>query len=418
MRQHASGQRYLWIVVLLSFLGQGGSASLYQGLPPLYIFIKEEFHLSQAQVGLITSTLTGGGIITSLVVGRALDRYGVRWVLPLGLLLLSGVLLVFSQGRSLGQILAIGFLAGTVATVGFPGSSKVVVDWLPVRLRAIGMSLRYTSVPITGSVAAAVLPALALALSWRYAAGLLALNILIAAVVIALFYREGPLARPMQAGRDSFVRQMRRVVRNRNLLIATVFQTTQVSLQIVVVSYLVLFLKEALLFSVVVAGAFLAIVQFSSAGGSMLWGVVSDGLLGGRRVVVLVIVGVLSMLLLLLMALLTPSTPFWMVLLLVIGIGMTVPAWQGVHTALVAEIGGAGLTATALGFTGTFSRAGVLVVPPLFGLLVDLSDGSYRAAWLAAAVLAILGTFSLLLLRESRPQVQPEEPVRPPGPRG
>ncbi|MFQ5860859.1 MAG: MFS transporter [Dehalococcoidia bacterium] len=389
-------------MVLLAFMGQGAAAATTQGIPVVYVFIQEEFSLTRTQVGLITSAIFGAGASTSLLMGWALDRYGIRRVLPLGLFLLSGGFLLFSQGHSLGQLFTLGVLLGMVTTVGHPAGSKAIMDWLPLRVRAIGMSLKQAAVPAIGAVSAAVLPAIAVALGWRMAIVVLALVVLVAALTIFLLYRDNPLARGLSAGRGTFTQGLGAVVRNRGLLSASVMFILMVGLQFVLLTYLIIFLTEVIRFPVLLAGAALAVVQVTSFIGRIVWGAVSDGPFRGRRIPVLLIVNGLSTLFLLAMAALTSSTPTWIVWALIVALGLTVISWHGVYTAMVAELAGPGLTGTAIGFIGTFSRLGPVTIPPLFGFIVDSTDGNYRLAWLGAALLAAVATLSLTLVREVR----------------
>ena len=64
------------LVVALAALIQGTLAWVNQGIPILYPFIREELGLTLAQVGLITSVLSGGGMVTSLLGGWLTDVWG------------------------------------------------------------------------------------------------------------------------------------------------------------------------------------------------------------------------------------------------------------------------------------------------------------------------------------------------------
>jgi MFS family permease len=72
---------------------------------------------------------------------------------------------------------------------------------------------------------------------------------------------------------------------------------------------------------------------------------------------------------------------------LAVVLGVAAFGWVGLYFALVAEIGGARSAGLLTGLAVIFSWGGILVGPPLFGLLVHVTD-SYRTAWLALAVAA------------------------------
>ena len=67
---------------------------------------------------------------------------------------------------------------------------------------------------------------------------------------------------------------------------------------------------------------------------------------------------------------------------------MSIPG-RRVSLALVAELAGREQSSAAAGVALTGSYLGVIVTPPLFGLLVDLTGG-YRISFAALALLAVI----------------------------
>src|SRR5207237_458663 len=92
-------------------------------------------------------------------------------------------------------------------------------------------------------------------------------------------------------------------------------------------------------------------------------------------------------------------------LALVAGVGAF--GWVGLYFALVAEIGGARYAGLLTGVAVAFAWSGVLIGPPVFGLLVDRT-GSYAWPWLA---LAVVGLGVAATLPRPAPLVQ-REPIR------
>ena len=78
--------------------------------------------------------------------------------------------------------------------------------------------------------------------------------------------------------------------------------------------------------------------------------------------------------------------------------------WVGLYFALVAEIGGARYAGLLTGMAVAFAWSGVLVGPPAFGLLLDLT-GSYAWPWLVLTLVALVVAAALPRLR---PLVQRE----------
>jgi predicted MFS family arabinose efflux permease len=79
--------------------------------------------------------------------------------------------------------------------------------------------------------------------------------------------------------------------------------------------------------------------------------------------------------------------------------GVSAVGWNGINMLFVTELAGRQASATAAGMNLTSSYLGIMVFPPIFGLLVDVS-GSYTTAFVVGAVASLA---SLLLLWPIRP---------------
>ena len=70
-------------------------------------------------------------------------------------------------------------------------------------------------------------------------------------------------------------------------------------------------------------------------------------------------------------------------------------SWPGIFTVYVAEISGAERSGTAIGSTNAIVRIGIIIMPPLFGHLVDTTN-SYYTGWLVTSIIAIVSTLIML----------------------
>ena len=81
---------------------------------------------------------------------------------------------------------------------------------------------------------------------------------------------------------------------------------------------------------------------------------------------------------------------------MVLVLGSTVLSWQGVFATLIGELAGVEQSGTALGAVNTVTRVSMIMIPPLFGLIVDVSD-SYSIGWLVVAATALVCTLGLVV---------------------
>jgi OPA family glycerol-3-phosphate transporter-like MFS transporter len=130
-------------------------------------FIREEFALTAAQVGLIATMLTLGYAVGQLVNGVLVDRKGPRLMMTLGGLGTMAANLIMG-GSSLYTLFVLGWLVnGYFQAMGYPSTLKLVVNWFEPheRGRAVGASEFAQSVasivvlPLCGFLAAQI--------SWR-----------------------------------------------------------------------------------------------------------------------------------------------------------------------------------------------------------------------------------------------------------
>ena len=386
---------YTHIVAILALLGSMAHAFSNQGIPVLFPFIQDQFDSTRAQLGLISSGLLLGGTGTAIFMGWLADRTGVRKVLPASMVLVAAGLLLFSQIQSVVHGVLIALFIGSVASASAPSTAKAIIDWVKPESRGVSMGIKETSVPISGIVTAGVLPSLALTFSWRTAAMVLAILVAISSAVFFVFYRDKPASRSEEK-RSTLVGSIGLIAKNRNIWLADLSFGALTAVQVVFVSYLILFLKDDLDMSTAVAGAFLAIAWTGSIVGRVFWGMVSD-MLGGRRVIVLVLVGILSVICMALMTWLPPNASQLVIGMLVFVVGITALGWPAVLGTLIVELAGPALAGTSIGFLAIVSRVSAFV-PPLFGLVVDRT-GSYEMGWWMMAGVAAIGTLLVALVR-------------------
>lgn len=77
-----------------SYLSQTCATFVNYGVGPLATFCQEIYNLSQFQTGLIVSAVNIGPIFSMLIFGNIMDKYGERWVVGIGSILLGLTMLI------------------------------------------------------------------------------------------------------------------------------------------------------------------------------------------------------------------------------------------------------------------------------------------------------------------------------------
>lgn len=389
---------YQWAVVVLCIVATLPIGFVSLGFGALYPFIQEDLNINRAQLGLIASGPLVGGTVTSLFVGWLADVIGVRRLQAAALVAIAATLVLYALMQSLAQGIALGLLIGAVQAVSYPATAKAIIDWQPPRRRGLSLGILEASIPGSGLISALLLTFVAVTFSWRVAVVVVAVAIAMASLSFYLYYRDAPSNRGEEIKPDRPSGRLSMVLKNRDIWLASLSAAALAGVMSVVFSYMVLFLKEDMSLSAGLAGSLLAVVMGAGTVGRVGWGLVSDLMLGGRRVVILAFVASLSALSMAFLALLSSAVPLEVVLLVLLFVGVTTLGWGGLHSTLLAELVEPGLTGTAIGLASTIIRLIAFGVIPLFGLIVD-KTGSYEVGWWMMTGLTVVGVSLLGLMR-------------------
>ncbi len=188
---HASARASDVRVISLLSLAHGSSHFFHLILPPLFPWLKTEFALSYAELGLLMSVFFVVSCIVQAASGFLVDRIGARPVLFAGVGLLALSAIVLSQSNGYGMLIFGAVIAGCGNGVFHPVdytliNHKVSVPRLPYAYSAHG---------VTGYLGWAVAPVfmagIAALSDWRIA--LLCAAVLEAAILLVLWFNRGDL---------------------------------------------------------------------------------------------------------------------------------------------------------------------------------------------------------------------------------
>lgn len=391
---------YPWIVLFASSLVQTVASFGNQMISPLAPFLVSDLHLARADIGLLVTAAYLGGVLVLVVAGSLSDRFGVRALFLLGMVLAGIPLALGSLMPSYVWLLAPMVLYGVGNGFALPPTTRAIVEWFPTRRRGLAMGVKQTGVALAGMICGLIVPPLGEVVGWRGAVLVLGVLTIVAGVISWLLYRDRPddPNAPVKAARPG----LSAIIRNRSLLLLSGVTFLYAGVQLSLAGFMVLFLTEKVGMGIVEAGAMLALAQAGGIVGRIGWGVVSDVVFGGRRKIVMAIFSVMAAVSSVVLAMTGPDTPRVVLLITLAVAGVSAIGWNGINMLFVAEIAGRQASATAAGLNLTCSYLGIMVGPPIFGYLVDRT-GSYETAFLVGAAASLA---SLLLLA----------PIKPPAP--
>lgn len=403
------GPRYRWVILAAATMVQASVSLAQQAPAALGPALLVGLGIGHTGLGLLTSALIGGMAATTLLAGVLIDRAGERRVVVCGV---AGMALaVFAAGLSgsFAMLFALCLLASFGAAASTPGGSKATSAWFPSSQRGLALGIRQTGVPLGGLAAAVILPPVVAVSSWRAGLFCAALLALIATATFAWLYRESPASPvepPPEGGAPGAgvsmsgtgpLSTLRGLVTNRSFVAATIFSFILVGGQWSATSFIAVFVNESAGLSIVSAGIFLGLLQAGGVAGRILLGSLSDRL--GRRKPALVLAGAGAACTCAAMGFMSNGAPLVALGVTAFALGFLLLGWNGIYIAYLSEATPPGSAATAVGAGLTVTNLGSLTVPPLFGLLVDVSD-SYTLLWFALTLWVSLGALAAVMMRK------------------
>jgi sugar phosphate permease len=349
-------------------------------VPTLAPFFASTFALSAAQVGLMVSSLGVGRTLGVLPAGLIVDRVGENAVMVVAGVVAAVLFILAGLAKAWWTVAAALLVAGIFTGSAGPAGTKFIIGAFAPSRRGLPMGVRQSAIPFGGLLAAVALPLLAH--RGGVDTALLACGAALACgAVCALVGMPALPAGPAARGRPSGIRVVRA---DRDIRLAVAWGMLFIGGQYAIVSYLILDLTHAPGLSLALATALLAVTQVGGLVGRVIWGLVSDRRLGGRRKPPLQVMTIGGCACALVFAAQPAGAPTAVLVLVCLVAGATLIAWQGIWNALLSELAPAHAVGTAIGFGLTFTNVAIVLWPPLFGWIADRSGG-YQLSWLVLA---------------------------------
>src|SRR5271163_1839275 len=171
-----------WKVLGVGVAANASFTAAVQGIPTTAVWLRSDYHLSTAELGLVFGSMGFGLALSELPWGMLTDRWGDRPVLLTGLLSAAAMLVAMAWrvAPSTAGVPALGWLVSTMCLVGLLGGSvngssgRAVMAWFRDGERGLAMSIRQTAIPLGGGLGALILPWLAASHGFATVFGVLA----------------------------------------------------------------------------------------------------------------------------------------------------------------------------------------------------------------------------------------------------
>jgi MFS family permease len=353
--------------------------------------------IAPSLIGVFVGLLYAGAMLSSLGAGEFVARFGAIRISQAAVLVCAAGLA--SMAVVPGAAVVLLTIAALLIGIGYgpitSASSELLARTTPPDRLALTFSIKQTGVPAGAAIAGAILPALALGLGWRFA------FLVVGAAGLAVAVAAEPTRRALDVrnpGRKvlslgAILAPLRLILRTPSILELSLTGCAFAAVQTSLSSFLVVYLTDALGWTVVAAGLALTCTAVAAVPGRMIWGAIADRTRAATRV--LAVIGAIACVCGIALAASGPTWPTLLLLVIVAAYGASAIGWNGVQISEVARRSPAGATASMTGASGFITFGGVMIGPMLFAAIVGASGG-YRPAFLACAALSGLATVFLL----------------------
>ena len=398
MNQQQTGHR--WIILLILFLSQVILSLAAYAWGPLGPFLKKSLLLNHVQIGSLTSTLYLSSVIFGIPAGISVDRWGVKLNLFICLALTGLAMTAAGFINQYTLLVMVSAVAGASYGMINPIASKGLTLWFDHTFRATAFGIRQMGVTAGGAVAGVLLIYLAQARSWHTAVLVVGFTAISMGIIGLLFYKDVPVDTNLSVRKGPKQKTgLLELMKNRNLMSASVMMAFLGLGQSSISAFWVLFLKEHLNFTPMLAGTFLAVTMVSGGAGRIVWGIISDRIFEGRRLPVMKIVCAMAIAGTLATCFWSPGLPLYLSFFVAAILGFSFLGYQGVAVVIMVEACDPESAGRATGIGVTIAWVGMVLGPVLFGIIIRFG---YPAAWFSIVLTSVIAIFLCYIIQETK----------------
>ncbi|WP_435157236.1 MFS transporter [Haladaptatus sp. DFWS20] len=335
-------------------------------------FLREAFSLSETLVGVFLTAALLGYTLMLFPSGAAVDGFGEKHTMIVGLLALAVAAVGVSLAPSYGLLLGAGGILGVAYSTAMPASNRAIVASSPDGRQGLAMGLKQVGVTAGSGAASLVITGVATVVAWQvgfWVVGALAAGYVL--VFVALY--DGSRG----SGKFSLpnLSQLRTNRAYKRLVVAGLFVGASIFSML---GYTVLYVQDAVGASAAAGGIVLAVTQVAGSVGRIGAGNLADRL-GGAKGSATVALGQILLAVVLFVVLAVGDWSLPVAIVLFVGLGLSIHGSTGVFYSCLSELVDADDIGGATAGGQTAINTGGLVAPPLFGLLVE--TGGYGLGW-------------------------------------
>lgn len=386
-----SSKSYKWIVLVIATLAQTCATFVTYGVGPLATFYQQQLDLSQFKTGLIVSAVNIGPIFSMIIFGDLMDRYGEKWSIGVGAILLGLSMSLAIFANDFYFLLFILLLVGVWYGTAQPGGSSIIVKWFPRRRRGLAMGIRQMGIPLGGALASIILPFMYFTFNLNGAIITQSIVVITGGILFLLIYKDIPFSFNHQKEQQiKLMEKINAVRKNKSLYPIFYIGCSMISVQLIIVAHLMSYFNNELDKELNVAGMFLSIALVGGLIGRVAISWISDSLYQGNRETPLQITILLTSIVMVLLVLLPENTTNFLFAVVTFLFGFLGMGWFSLFIVLLSERARPELISLTVSFGLTLNQLFIVFSPAAFGFIVDMT-GNYVFPFILLAIVVLIG---------------------------
>lgn len=387
--ENLEANRYRWTILLLavgSFLFTFITRFTW---PPLIPVVAPDLGMKMTQAGSYMTAFYIGYVITQIPAGMLADRFGVRTILGVSLIIegLATFGMGFMTGFDTGFWLRV--LTGLGAGAVYGSCARALMEWFPAKERGTAFGIMLAA-PSGGIVLANyIVPALNKSVGWHGAFKAVGISTVIVGILVFFLVKTSEQSKSS----GSFFGGFKIIFSSKDLILTALAGFTLMWVELGTATWANTYIKKELGFSVASAGLVMIFYGLGGVIAPIISGYLSDKI--GKR----------KQLLITSYALIIPLT-------ILFGQQTTIPALAAVGflfgfvsylanpqlTVMISEFAGKEYAGTANGTANFIFQFASMLGPLVLGWSIDFT-GNFSTVWWIMAAGPLLGIFLLLPVR-------------------
>lgn len=194
-------KNYKYIILLACMIAYCMSALARWNYTSISGYLQTDLNIGKPELGLLASAFFYAYTVAQLPVGFAADKWGGRYVIPVGVALMGGASIFFALSQTFTQAVVWRSILGFVGATVYVPAVSILAKWFPANQRGLannifngfggglGEILMFILVPVIALMSGAGLWGLA---TWRLSTVLFGLVMIATAVIAVMLLRSDP----------------------------------------------------------------------------------------------------------------------------------------------------------------------------------------------------------------------------------